>query len=163
MNQTVESRTKTLIIVHSYHHNNTLKVAQIFSEVLKAEIKTVDQVNVHELSQYQLIGFGAGIDSGHHYQPLLDLAETLSSVKDAKAFMFSTSAVMGEKKVWKDHKALRDILNAKGYKIIDEFACKGFNTNSVLKYIGGMNKNRPNSDDLSRAKIFAHGLLQHEN
>ena len=160
MNQVINENTKCLMIVHSYHHNNTLKIAQVFSEILKAEIKTVDQVDVNELGQYDLIGFGAGIDSGHHYQPLLDLAETLPLVKESKSFIFSTSGVMGEKKVWKDHKALRDILSGKGYAILDEFACKGFNTNSVLKYFGGMNKGRPNLDDLDKAKRFATALVQ---
>ncbi len=99
MNPMVEESIKCLMIVHSYHHNNTLKIAQVFSEILKAEIKTVDQVDVNELGQYDLIGFGAGIDSGHHYQPLLDLAETLPPVEENKSLLFfSTSAVMGEKK-----------------------------------------------------------------
>lgn len=162
MNPMSEGSIKCLIIVHSYHHNNTLKIAQVFSQVLKAELKTVDQVNIDELNQYDLVGFGAGIDSGHHYQPLLDFAETLPAVQETPSFIFSTSAVMGDKKVWKDHKALRDRLVHKGYEILDEFACKGFNTNSFLKYFGGMNKGRPNQDDLSKAKKFAGSLRQHE-
>ena len=32
-----EMSKKCLIIVHSYHHNNTLKIANAFSKVLKAK------------------------------------------------------------------------------------------------------------------------------
>jgi hypothetical protein len=38
-------------------------------------------------------------------------------VKNKNAFIFSTSAVMGKKKVTNDHSALREILVSKGYNI----------------------------------------------
>jgi hypothetical protein len=41
---------------------------------------------------------------------------------------------------------------------VDEFACKGFNTNSFLKYIGGMNKGHPDAEDLAEAGRFAISL-----
>lgn len=146
---------KCLIIVCSYHHNNTAKIACEFSKVLNATIKTTDEVTLEELQEYDLIGFGAGIDSGRHYKPLIDLADRLPNVKKKAGFIFSTSAIQGENKVKKDHLLLRQKLESKGYTIIGEFSCKGFNTNSVLKYFGGMNKNRPNSEDLMNAKHFA--------
>jgi hypothetical protein len=49
---------------------------------------------------------------------------------------------------------------AKGYKIVDEFGCVGFNTNSFLRFFGGLNKGRPNAEDLKRAEDFALGLTQ---
>ena len=151
---------KCLIVVYSYHHNNTAKIAQIFSETLNAQVKTPNQVRHEELQQYNLIGFGAGIDSGKHYKPLLDLVDKLSEVNNQKAFIFSTSAIQGVGKVKKDHSLLRSKLISKGYIIIDEFSCKGFNTNSFLKYFGGMNKGRPNSEDFKHAEEFAVDLLQ---
>lgn len=152
--------TKSLIIVYSYHHNNTAKIAHEFSEVLHADVKTPDQVMEEELQAYDLIGFGAGIDSGRHYKPLLDFVDRLPSVTDKAGFIFSTSAVQGEKKVKKDHALLREKLETKGYNIIDEFSCKGFNTNLFLKYIGGMNKGRPNRADFEDAQAFAQALKE---
>ena len=68
---------------------------------------------------------------------------------------------MDEKsKVEKDHSALREKLQSKGYDIVGEFGCKGFNTNSFLKYIGGMNRGRPDAQDLRRAEAFARSLQQ---
>ena len=131
---------KSLLVVYSYHHMNTEKIAKVFAKVLDAEIKMPQQINPEELHEYGLIGFGAGIDSGKHYKPLLDLADELPPVNDKKAFIFSTSGLTGEKKAAKDHSALRKKLEAKGYRIVGEFQCKGFNTNSFLKFFGGKNK-----------------------
>lgn len=126
--------------------------------VLGAKVKTPDQVMIEELENYDLIGFGAGIDSGCHYKPLLDFVDRLPSVKEKAGFIFSTNGVQGEKKVKKDHTLLREKLMAKGYTIIDEFSCKGFNTNLFLKYFGGMNKGRPNQEDFKNARAFAQRL-----
>ncbi len=149
---------KTLVIVFSYHHKNTEKIAQVIAKVLDAQVKSPQDTGSDELKKYDLIGFGAGIDSGKHYRELLDFANALSQVTDKKAFIFSTSGITGEKKLINDHSALRGKLQSKGYLIIDEFQCKGFNTNSFLKYFGGINKGRPNSEDLKYAEEFAMNL-----
>lgn len=151
---------KALLIVYSYHHNNTLKIAEVLSSVLHAEIKTPEDINDVLLNDYDLIGFGSGIDSGKHYPSLLNLANQLETVSGKSCFIDSTSAVQGKIKVFNDHSTLRNILLSKGYKILDEFSCKGFNTNSFLKYFGGMNKGRPDTDDLHHAKTFANRILQ---
>lgn len=149
-----------LLIVFSYHHKNTEKVANAFAEVLDAEIKTPRETDPEELLEYDLVGFGSGIYDAKHHRTVLDLADELPQVTDRKAFIFSTSAIMGEDKVTKDHSPLREKLESKGYIIVDEFACKGFNTNSFLKYLGGMNKGRPNAEDLNNAEDFAQKLIQ---
>jgi flavodoxin len=149
---------KTLIVVYSYHHNNTEKVANVFAKALDAEIVLPQKVDIAKLQEYELIGFGAGIDSGKHYKPLLDFADQLPNVTGKKAFIFSTSGVSNQKYKTKIHTALREKLQSKGYLIVDEFNCHGFNTNSFLKVFGGMNKGSPNSDDLAAAEEFAKNL-----
>ena len=148
-----------LVIVYSYHHMNTEKVAKVFAMVLDAEIRTPQQVDPEGLKGYDLIGFGSGIYGERHHKFLLDLADELPEVSDRKAFIFSTSAIMGKDKVAEDHSLLRESLRSKGYIIVDEFACKGFNTNSFMRYLGGMNKGRPNEEDLEKAEEFAKNLL----
>jgi flavodoxin len=146
-----------LLIVYSYHHNNTQKVAEVFAKVLDAQIKTPQQTAPQELQEYDLVGFGAGIDSGKHYNPLLDFADKLPQAEGKKAFIFSTSGIA---ELTKNHAALRERLQSKGYVIVDEFNCRGFNTNSFLKYFGGMNKGRPNTEDLQAAETFAQKIKQ---
>lgn len=150
---------KNQIVIHSYHHNNTRKVAEAIAKVIGAEVKTTFEADINEINDCALAGFGAGIDSGKHYKELLDFAEKLPKVNEKKCFIFSTSAVQGEGKVAKDHEALRSILLSKGYVIVGEFSCKGFNTNWILKYFGGMNKGRPNEEDIENAILFASKLL----
>jgi flavodoxin len=156
---TCAAAKKSLVIVFSYHHNNTARIASALSKGLNATVKTPDQVIIEEIPEYDLIGFGAGIDSGRHYKPLLDLVDRLPVVDGKAGFIFSTSAIQGEAKVKKDHSLLRQKLESKGYAILGEFSCKGFNTNSFLKYFGGMNKDRPNCEDLKSAEEFAKNLL----
>jgi flavodoxin len=151
---------KAILVVFSYHHNNTQKVAEVFAKVLDAKIKTPQQTNPADLEEYDLVGFGAGIDSGKHYKPLLDFADQLPKAEGKKAFIFSTSGVSNTKYKTKIHKTLREKIEAKGYVILDDFNCHGFNTNSFLKHIGGMNKGRPNTEDLNVAETFAENLKQ---
>jgi flavodoxin len=129
---------KSLLVLFSYHHNNTEKIANVFAKVLDAQIRTPLQISPEELQEYDLIGFGSGIDSGRHYKVLLDLADKLPKVANKRAFIFSTSAITGKEKVAKDHSPLREKLQSKGYLIVDEFGCAGLNTNSFLKLFGGM-------------------------
>jgi len=147
-----------LLVVFSYHHKNTEKIANVFAKVLDAQIQTPRQVSLEQVQGYDLVGFGSGIYGDEHHKTLLELADKLPQVTDNKAFIFSTSAIMGKDKVAKDHMTLRRNLQSKGYIIVDEFACKGFNTNSFLKYMGGMNKGRPNAEDLKHAEEFAQRL-----
>jgi len=151
---------KSLLVLLSYHHNNTEKIANVFAKVLDAQIKTPQQIKPEELQEYNLIGFGSGIYGEKHHKLLLDLADKLPQVTNRKAFIFSTSALTGEAKATKDHSMLREKLQSKGYMIVDEFQCKGFNTNSFMKYFGGMNKGRPNAEDLKHAEEFAQNLIR---
>ena len=66
---------ESLLVLFSYHHNNTEKIANVFAKVLDAQIKTPQQINPEELQEYSLIGFGSGIYGGKHHKVLLDLAD----------------------------------------------------------------------------------------
>ena len=149
---------KSLLVLFSYHHNNTEKIANVFAKVLDAEIKAPQQIEPEELQDYGLIGFGSGIYGAKHHESLLDLADRLLQVADGKTFIFSTGGITGKDKAADDHSALREKLLSKGYTVIDEFQCVGFNTNSFLKLFGGMNKGRPNAEDLNNAEEFAQNL-----
>ena len=151
----MKAEAGSILVLVSYHHNNTQKVAKAFAAVLEAPIRTPEEIGPEELQQYNLIGFGSGIYDGKHHKDLLDLADRLPQVSDRKAFLFSTSF---DKRIALVHSSLRDRLELKGYIIVDEFNCGGFNTNSFLKLFGGLNKGRPNAEDLERAKKFAQGL-----
>ena len=85
---------KSLIVVFSYHHKNTQKVAEVMAKVLDAQVKSPQQTALEELSQYDLVGFGSGIYRYQHHESLIDLANKLQQITDKKAFIFSTCACM---------------------------------------------------------------------
>jgi flavodoxin len=139
---------------------NTEKIARRMAKILKADLIEPKECDSNQLKEFDLIGFGSGIYSAKHHKSLLDLTDQLPQVTNKRAFIFSTAGVTGEKKVKKDHTKLRSKLESKGYKIVDEFGCKGFNKNSFLKYLGGMNKGRPNEDDFRAAEEFVRKMMK---
>jgi flavodoxin len=149
---------KSLLVVFSYHHDNTRKIAKVFAEALGAPTRMPQEVDPNELSRYDLIGFGSGIYDEKHHQSLLDLADRLVPAANKKAFIFSTNSIQEAGKVVKDHLLLKRKLQAKRYKIIGEFSCRGFNTSSFLRFLGGINRGRPNAEDLDHAKAFVRNL-----
>jgi flavodoxin len=148
---------KTLILCHSYHHNNTQKVAAVIAKTLGAELKTPAEVTAQTLAAYDLVGFGSGIYFGKHHKTLLDLADSLPQ-SEGKVFIFSTSGQEGN--VEKFHRKLKETLQAKGYTVVGEFNCAGYDTYGVLKLAGGIKKGRPNEEDLRAAEVFAQSLKE---
>ena len=112
---------KSLVVVFSYHHKNTEKVAKVIAKVLDAPVKAPQQVNPEELQEFDLIGFGSGIYSAKHHESLLDLADKLPQVTGKKAFIFSTygapAVFAGREFVENNHSQLREKLKAKGYSV----------------------------------------------
>ena len=153
---------KSLLVMFSYHHNNTEKIAKVLAKVLDAQIKTPQQIIPEDLQEYSLIGFGSGIYDQKHHKNLLDLVDELPQVNNRKAFIFSTSGVTRkfatDRAIDDPHLILREKLESKGYVIVDEYNCAGHNTNSFLKLFGGLNKGRPNIEDLKYAEEFAQNL-----
>jgi flavodoxin len=149
---------KSLLVLVSYHHKNTEKIAKVIAGVLDAQINTPQETDPEELREYGLVGFGSGIYGAKHHKALLDLADELPQVTNRKAFIFSTSSDL--EPMAKHHSPLKEKLEHKGYTIVDEFTCAGFNTNSFSRLFGGINRGRPNAEDLKHAEEFAQNLKQ---
>ena len=146
---------KSLIVLVSYHHSNTQKIADAFAKILEAPIKKPQEISQEDLQQYDLIGFGSGIYYGKHHKDLLDFVERLQ-VTDKKAFIFSTSGTT--RNVSKLHLSLRQKLESKGFKIVGEFNSAGFDTFGPLKLVGGIKKGKPDAEDIKNAEEFAKTL-----
>jgi flavodoxin len=149
---------KTLIIYISVHHGNTERVAKVMANILDADLLPVEQADASMLEQYDLIGFGSGIYFGKHHESLLDFVETLPMVRNKKAFIFSTSGLRKIRFIHNFDKPLKEKLQQKGFDIINEFSCRGLDTYRATKLVGGINKGRPNAQDLKQAEDFARGL-----
>ena len=145
---------KTLIIYYSKHHRNTQKVAEVMADAIGADVMGYDLVDPDNLLKYDLIGFGSGIYHNKPGEELVSFINELKNVENKKAFVFTTS---GRGKESFNH-LLKQLLSEKGFEIVREFACKGFDTYGLLKIFGGINKGRPNEEDLKKAEQFANTL-----
>ena len=150
---------KNLIICISIHHGNTEKVAKAIAEILDAELVKPHDVDITALSKYDLIGFGSGIYLGKHHKSLLSLVDELPTLKNKKAFIFYTSVLRKIRFFHECDKPLKRKLLEKGFNVIGEFSCPGFDTNGLVKFIGGIRKGRPNKKDLEKARNFAKNLV----
>ena len=147
---------RPLIVYLSYHHGNTEIIARTIAESLGAELVMCPDVDCESLARYDLIGFGSGIYFGQHHRCLLALAERLPASPGKSAFIFSTAGYPRQMSRW--HGPLKERLQKKGYVISGEFCCKGFDTYGPFRFIGGINKGRPNETDIITAKSFARDL-----
>lgn len=147
---------KTMIIYSSVHHQNTQKVATVMAEELGADLVPVAQAEPGTLDGYDLAGFGSGIFFGKHHKTLMQFVETLPTGAGRRAFVFSTSGKGGNAM----HAALKEELAARGFSIVDEFSCKAWDSWGPLKLIGGINKGRPDEQDLAAAREFARRLRE---
>src|SRR5665647_1715229 len=147
---------KTLIVYTSVHHQNTEKVAKVMAEELGADLVSIDQAQPDTLMAYDLIGFGSGIYGGKFHQTPIQFIEGLPTFAGKQAFIFSTrGGAEGH-----GHAALKEMLVNRGFSITGDFSCKGWLTAGPLKLFGGINKGRPNADDLEEARVFARGLKE---
>jgi flavodoxin len=113
---------KTLIVYASVHHQNTEKVAKVIAAELEADLVSVSHVQPGALTAYDLIGFGSGIYGEKFHQALLHFVETLPTVTEKQAFVFSTCGVGGTR--W--HAAFKELLVNRGFSVVGESSCKGW-------------------------------------
>lgn len=146
-----------IIVYVSIHHKNTEKIAKAIAEVLNAELVKPWEVKPEELLKYDLIGFGSGIYYWKHHRALFKLINNLPEVKGKKAFIFSTAGISIP---FINHRKLRRALRRKGFEIVGELSCRGWDTNGWLAKIGGISKGHPNEKDLEKARRFAKKLIK---
>jgi len=145
---------KSLVVFISVEHGNTEKMAKAIAEVLDADLKDAKDVDPHDIQSYDLIGFGSGIHNGKFHARLLKLINEMPT-SHSEVFIFSTGGY-GKTEY---HADLKKELEAIGLQVVGDFVCKGWNTYGSFKLIGGINKGRPNEQDLAHAREFAKRLM----
>jgi len=148
---------KSIVIYESVHHNNTEKVAKVISDEINAELVNVRNFSDSHraLDDYDLVGFGSGIYYSKIHKNIKKFIKNTEHMNNQKTFIFTTSG-RGNKSF---HKKFKELLNSKGFDVVAEFSCKGFDTFLPFKLVGGLNKGQPNEEDLNNAKEFAKSLL----
>jgi len=152
------------VIVTPSERGGAARLASAMAARLGACVVSPAGVTVEELGRASLLGLGSGIFDQAHHKALLELAERLPALPGRKVFIFSTSGVSRQKApgfgAEDPHKVLRELLNARGCEIVGEFNCVGYNDNSFLFLIGGINRGHPDVKDIALAEAFADSLSQ---
>jgi flavodoxin len=151
---------RCLVVVTSVHHGNTAHVARELADVLEAEVVTPEELPHPRLEDFRLVGLGSGVYYGRMHPSLLEWIRGLpdAALPARPAFIFSTSGLPFLAKIW--HAPLRNLLADKGFDVIGEFSCRGFDTWGPLWLAGGLNKKHPDDRDLRRAREFAGRLTR---
>ncbi|MBW5481610.1 flavodoxin [Streptomyces bambusae] len=147
---------KAVIVCVSVSHGNTRRVADTMARVLGAKVVTPEQADPAELADADLVGFGSGIFYGRLHPHLTDFVKALPAMK-GRAFVFATSG-LPERRRAPFTRPLAQLLEGKGFEVAENFTCRAFDTWTPFKLVGGINKHRPNADDLSAARAFAGRL-----
>lgn len=148
---------RTLIAYVSVSHGNTAKIAHAIGDVLSADLLEPELVDPAQVSSYDLLGVGTGIYGGTPHPRLRRFVQQLPAGDGMAAFTFTTSGFgRSQSRPWET--SLGGLLRERGYDVVASFDCRGFDTWLPLRLIGGVNKGRPNADDLARAREFARRL-----
>jgi len=149
---------KALIVCASRSHGNTRRVADRIAEALDAEVVAPEAVDPSVVGNYDVVGFGSGIYYMMVDARLRKLIRRLPAVDHhIKAFTFFTSGAR-EIPLLGYNRSVRQQLEQKGFEVIGSFSCRGFDAVGPFGFVGGINRGRPNDDDLDRAAAFAGRL-----
>ncbi|HAJ94678.1 MAG TPA: flavodoxin [Actinobacteria bacterium] len=146
---------KVLIIYHSEHHGNTQKIAKAMAEKINADVLNAVDFDLNKFNKYEICGFGSGVYNGRLHDELLEILNKLSLKNNKKAFIFSTTGSKTYSSM--AHERIRPILKEKGFEIIGEFSCLGFDTALTSE---GINHGRPNKQDIGDAEDFIVGITK---
>lgn len=148
-------RANALLVYTSVHHRNTAQVAHAMAGVLRADCATPAECPYSRLAGCELLGIGSGVYYGWPHDEILRWVRGLPDTyaRTLPVFIFTTSGLPFLAKFW--HRPLKQALAGKGYEVIGEFACRGFDTWGPLWLAGGLNRRHPNERDFQRARQFA--------
>lgn len=147
---------KLLAIVHSTHMGNTMQIAEAMAEVAPLTIAELGDAGKYDLSQFDAVGFGGGINAGSHDKKLMQYVQKLNEAP-ALSFVFSTSA---SGKGRKQNAKLIKLLEEKGSKVLGSFGCKGLCRFFIFAIGGGINKGKPDIDDFDAAQSFIEDVMK---
>ncbi len=125
------------------------------AEKINADILKAADVNLDKFEEYDIVGFGSGVYNGKLHKELSGILSKLSQQDDKKAFIFSTTGSKTYSSM--AHEQFRPLLEEKGFEIIGEFSCLGFDTALTKE---GINKGRPNKQDIKDAEDFVVNIIK---
>jgi len=133
------------LVVYFSRGGKTRKVAEAIAQELECEAVDVKK-ETPDVSGVELLIVGSGQYVGKLHETLQGFLDRLQPSGKSKAAVFATAGGPDPKVIY----VLQRALEAKGYKVVSSFKCRG-------KFLF-FNRGHPNEDDLRNAKAFASDL-----
>ncbi len=149
---------KSIIIYSSTHHGNTKKLVDAIAAECEVEVIDAAKAGEKDLKEYDLIGFASGIFYTKFAAPVLAFASA-NLPADKDVFFIATAGNTNKG----NFRSIEAITEEKKCRAVGRFQCKGFDTYGPMKLIGGINKDRPNDEDLKAAVDFYKGIFTDVN
>ncbi|MEU2504099.1 flavodoxin family protein [Streptomyces sp. NPDC007863] len=149
---------KAVIVCASVSHGNTRRVADAMARVLGAKVVSPEEADGEELAGADLVGFGSGVFYGRPHRSMTDFVKGLPDGR-GRTFVFATSG-LPELPPAPFTRPLTRLLEARGYRVQASFTCRAHDTWAPFKLVGGINKRRPDAEDLAAARAFAARLRE---
>ncbi|MDR2854890.1 MAG: flavodoxin family protein [Methanomicrobiales archaeon] len=140
---------KTAIVYYSKHHGNTKKLLDAIAK--QGDVTFIDASSSQhaDLFGYDLIGFASGIYYSKFHDSVLQFAEK-NLPHGKRVFLIYTYGM--KRKSYTD--AIKQIIESKDVQLEGAYGCPGFDTFGPFKLIGGIQKGRPNDEDIAGAVTF---------
>lgn len=150
---------RTVIVYRSKHHGNTKKLVDAIVTA-HPEIDTIDvgalgKNEYPDLSPYHVIIMASGIYYGNFDKDLLRVADHCLRDGDKVVGLMTYG---GQAKF--NGRDLDGVCRMKFANLLCMYGCPGFDTYGPFKLVGGMNKGRPNQEDINGAVAFYDRLVE---
>lgn len=150
---------RTVIVYRSKHHGNTKKLV----DAIVTAHPEIDTINVGalgkneypDLSPYHVIIMASGIYYGNFDKDLLRVADHCLRDGDKVVGLMTYG---GQAKF--NGRDLDGVCRMKFANLLCMYGCPGFDTYGPFKLVGGMNKGRPNQEDIDGAVAFYDRLVE---
>ena len=147
---------KIAVVYASVHHKNTEKVVKAIAEK-HPEIELIDATKtvLKDLASYDLIGLASGIFYGKFHKALLRfINDNLPAHK--KTFVIYTCGADRTSYI----KDIEELIKSKDSVVSAHYSCLAYDTFGPFKLVGGINKGRPNEDDIQKTIDFYESLIK---
>ena len=142
---------KIVIFYYSYSAMSTEKLVKgIQNSFPNIEILLLPSEEKNDVSSYDYIGFASGIYAWDFGKPIYEKLEKLKGLEGKKCFSLCTSTAGNEKYVLYP----KESIEKKGGKFIGGWGCPGKAVFFPLNLFGGVNKVRPNDDDIKTGSEY---------
>ena len=150
---------RTVIVYRSKHHGNTKKlvdaIVTAYPEIDTIDVGALGKNEYPDLSPYHVIIMASGIYYGNFDKDLLRVADHCLRDGDKVVGLMTYG---GQAKF--NGRDLDGVCRMKFANLLCMYGCPGFDTYGPFKLVGGMNKGRPNQEDIDGAVAFYDRLVE---